>query len=127
MTAYDGCPAGIDGRCNHVASTLFALEEFFKQSKPPLNSSLTPAISCTSEPCVWNVPRKRKIDNLPIARVKFRKHQHGKPCKSGDKSLPSTRDVMAPHQQNPSLNTDVSNLLHRVKEIERKKQAKRWH
>ncbi|CAH3139891.1 unnamed protein product [Porites lobata] len=48
MTAYDGCPAGIDGRCNHVTSTL------------------------------------------------------------------------APHQQNPSLNTDASNLLHHVKEIEKK-------
>ena len=120
MTAFDGCPAGIDGRCNHVTSTLFALEEFFKQSKAPVNPSLTPATSCTSKPCVWNVPRKRKIDNLPIAQVKFRKHQHGKPCKSEDKALPSTRDVRAAHQQNPNANTDVSNLLHCVKEIEKK-------
>ena len=36
-TAYGGCPAGIDGRCNHVTSTLFALEEFFKQSNTPVN------------------------------------------------------------------------------------------
>lgn len=120
MTAYDGCPAGIDGRCNHVTSTLFALEEFFKQSKAPVNPSLTPAISCTSKPCVWNVPRKRKVDNLPISQAKFRKHQHGKPHKSEDNALPSTRDVRAPHQQNPSLNTDASNLLHHVKEIEKK-------
>ena len=54
MTAYDGCPAGIDGRCNHVTcnhvtSTLFALEEFFKKCKGPVNSPLTPAPSCTSE------------------------------------------------------------------------------
>ena len=28
--AYCGCPAGIDGQCNHVAATLFALEEFCK-------------------------------------------------------------------------------------------------
>ena len=120
MTAYDGCPAGIDGRCNHVTSTLFALEEFFKQSKAPVNPSLTLAISCTSKPCVWNVPRKRKIDNLPIAQAKFRKHQHGKPHKSEDKALPSTRDVRPPNQQNPNLNTDASNLLHHVKEIEKK-------
>ena len=30
MTAYDRCPAGTDGRCNHATSTLFPLEEFFK-------------------------------------------------------------------------------------------------
>ena len=30
VKAYDGCPAGIDGRCNHVAATLFALEQYFK-------------------------------------------------------------------------------------------------
>ena len=119
ITAYDGCPAGIDGRCNHVTSTLFALEEIFKQSNTPVNP-LTSAISCASKPCVWNVPRKRKIDNLPIAQVKFRKHQHGKPFKIEDKALPSTRDVRAKHQQDPISNTDVSNLLHHVKEIEKK-------
>ena len=60
LTAYDGCPAGIDGRCNHVTSTLFALEEFFKQSKAPVNPSLTPAISCTSKPCVMECPKKKE-------------------------------------------------------------------
>ena len=120
VTAYDGCPAGVDGRCNHVTSTLFAPEEFFKQSKAPVNPSLTPALSCTSKPCAWNVPRKRKIDNLPIAKAKFKKHQHGKLSKSEDKSPPSTRDVRAPHQQYPNTNTDMYNLLHRVKEIENK-------
>lgn len=67
MTAYDGCPTGIDGRCNHVTSTLFALEEFFKQTNQPGHFSPTPTPStpsCTSKPCVWNVPRKRKVDNL---------------------------------------------------------------
>ena len=44
-TGYDGCPAGIDGKCNHVTSTLFALEEFLKQSKALVNPSLTPAVS----------------------------------------------------------------------------------
>ena len=120
MTAYDGCPAGMDGRCNHVTSTLFALEEFLKQSKAPENPPLTPTSSCTSKPCVWDVPRKRTVDNLPVAKVKFRKHQHGKPCKNEDKTLSSIGDVRAPHQKNPSSNTDVSNLLRRVKEIEKK-------
>lgn len=26
LAAYCGCPAGIDGRCNHASATLFALE-----------------------------------------------------------------------------------------------------
>ena len=28
--AFCGCPAGVDGRYNHVAATLFSLEEFCK-------------------------------------------------------------------------------------------------
>ena len=28
--AFCGCPAGVDGRCNHVAATLFAMEVFCK-------------------------------------------------------------------------------------------------
>ena len=70
MTGYDGCPAGVDGRCNHVTSTLFALEEFFKQN----NILVQPSLSCTSKPCAWNIPRKRKVENQPVAHVKFRKH-----------------------------------------------------
>ena len=73
MSAYDGCPAGIDGRCNHVTATLFALEEFHKQETTiPLGTG----VSSTSRPCTWNVPRKRKIDNQPISQVTFKKHQH---------------------------------------------------
>lgn len=124
MTAYDGCPAGIDGRCNHVTSTLFALEEFFKKCKGPVNSPLTPAPSCTSKPCVWNVPRKRKVENQPIAQIKFRRHEHGKLRKNEEKVLPSTRDFRAPHQQHPSSNTDLYNLLHNVREIENRKGKK---
>ena len=99
VTAYDGCPAGVDGRCNHVTSTLFALEEFLKQTKGPkglVNPSLTPARSYTSKPCVWNVPRKRKVDNLPLVQVKFKKPQDGKPVKSEDKSS-STSDARIQH------------------------------
>ena len=29
--SYCACPAGVDGRCNHIAATLFALEELCKQ------------------------------------------------------------------------------------------------
>lgn len=55
LTAYDGCSFGVDGGCNYVTSALFALEEFFRQSKGPVSSTLT------------LVPRKRKFENQPIA------------------------------------------------------------
>ena len=32
LNAHCKCPADIDGRCNHVASTLFALEQHFKET-----------------------------------------------------------------------------------------------
>ena len=122
MTAYDGCPAGIDGRCNHVTSTLFALEEFFKQSKEFNNTSpsLQPSLSCTSKPCAWNIPRKRKVENQPVACVKFRKHQHGKITKQKDRSS----GFRAPSQRNTWSNTVLCNLLHSVREIENKKEKK---
>ena len=77
ITAYNGCPAGIDGRCNHVTPTLFALEEFFNQSEEidDISNQLSP--SYTSKPCAWNIPRKRKVENQLVACVKFKMHQHG--------------------------------------------------
>ena len=41
LTAYDGCPFGVDGGCNYVTSASFALEEFFRQSKGPVSSTHT--------------------------------------------------------------------------------------
>ena len=88
-----------------------------------MNPSLTPAPSCTSKPCVWNVPRKRKVDNLPIVQVKFKKHQHGKPVKSEDKSS-STSDARPQHQHHAHSNTTLCNLLHSVREVEKKTDKK---
>ena len=53
IRAKCGCPAGIDGRCNHVAATLFALENLSKTSGAN-------EVSCTSKPCGWSVPPKRQ-------------------------------------------------------------------
>lgn len=75
LTAYDGCPLGVDGGCNYVTSASFALEEFSRQSKRPVSSTLTHA------------PRKGKFENQPIAPVKFREHQDGKVTKSEEKVL----------------------------------------
>ena len=82
-TAFCCCLAGVDGRCNHLAATLFSLEDKTNMgnglaaaetiSKTPEN------IPCTSKPCTWNVPAgKRKQEPQPIQSVKFSKHEYDK-------------------------------------------------
>ena len=111
VQAYDGCPAGVDGRCNHVAATLFALEGYFKhQTKESEN------VSCTSKPCTWNIPRKRKVDNLVISDCKFRKHQHGKAKVEKDFALKVQEETPIAHDY--QMNTKISNYLHMIKETE---------
>ena len=57
IKAKCGCPAGIGGRCSHVAATLFALESYHKKnghSGTTLLNHETPGVtevSCTSLPC----------------------------------------------------------------------------
>ena len=78
-------------------------------------------ISCTSKPCQWNIPRKHKIDNVPISHCKFMKHEHGKT--KIDKEPPPSEPM---HSQAASAkheflnNTRLYNFLHMVKETELK-------
>lgn len=116
VKAYDGCPAGIDGHCNHVAATLFALEQYFKFQARGADS-----VSCTSKPCQWNIPCKHKVDNVPISHCKFTKHVHGKT--KIEKEPPPSEPT---HSQGASAeheflnNTRLCNYLHMVKETELK-------
>ncbi|XP_029207043.2 uncharacterized protein LOC114970731 [Acropora millepora] len=74
LSAKCGCPAGVDGRCNHVCATLFYLESVFKT-----NSKLSAdEVSCTSLPCKWTIPSKRKGEVQPISAMKFTKHDYNK-------------------------------------------------
>lgn len=112
LTAYDCCPFGIDGGCNHVASASFALEEFFRQSKGPVISTLT------------HVPGKRKFENQPIAPVKFREHQHGKVTKSEEKVY-HRPGILEPHINSTHLQIlTCPTCFHSVREIENKKEKK---
>ena len=72
LKSYCGCPAGIDGRCNHVSATLFALDEYCKEREKMSEES------CTSKPCRWNVPKKRKGPVTPIPAMSFQKHDNSK-------------------------------------------------
>ncbi|PFX22069.1 hypothetical protein AWC38_SpisGene13410 [Stylophora pistillata] len=76
LRAKCACPAGIDGRCNHVTTRLFSLESFpkTKDSVP----KETDAASCTAKPCSWSVPPKRKGPVQPISAMKFNKHNYFK-------------------------------------------------
>lgn len=106
-----GCPAGVDGRCNHVAATLFALEEFCKARAKEENEE-----SCTSQKCQWNVPRKRKVELVPISKLKFRKHEYGKVKNSRPPVISPEQDVRPPKHQtvNTNLNTKLYNIYSKV-------------
>ena len=107
--AYCGCPAGVDGRCNHIAATLFALEEYGKQRQKQQQAET----SRTSIACSWNVPRKRIGEVLPISQMKFKKHEHD--CES---VLTPGKDVRASHQRTWT-NTRRYNVLTAVRQVEK--------
>jgi hypothetical protein len=54
---YCGCPAGIDGRSNHIAAKLFALEEFCKEREKLENNADE---SCTSKAMQVECPNEEK-------------------------------------------------------------------
>ena len=110
---FCGCPAGVDGRCNHVAATLFSLEEYCKArlTREQLNES------CTSNACRWNVPRKRKGDVAPITQMKFQKHEYGKIKIERSPLVPASKDVRAPHQRGTS-STKLYNILSKVNDFQ---------
>ena len=92
LNAHCKCPAGIDGRCNHVASTLFALEQHFKERQ---KTSSVAEDSCTSKPCKWIIPRKRKGPVTPISEISFVKHDYAKEKKAKKPKLNSAAKTCA--------------------------------
>lgn len=64
LKAHCKCPAGIDGRCNFVASVLFDFEQHFKYRQ---KCSVDADESWTSKPCKWSVPKKCKGPVKPIS------------------------------------------------------------
>ena len=111
LRAHCGCPAGVDGRCNHVASTMFALEEYIKVRDKQCTES------CTSKPCKWNVPRKRTGSVTPIAQMKFCKHDYAKTKQKRRSAVPPGHDVRALHQRSWP-DSRVKNMLSLVQEYQ---------
>jgi len=108
-----GCPAGVDGRCNHVAATLFAMESLHKKNSNVEQSD----VSCTSKTCKWSVPSKRKGPVQPINTMKFSKHVHGKEKHVRRQLIENDKDVRAPHHRNwPDEKLRL--MLNQLKEIQ---------
>ena len=76
--AYCPCPAGIDGRCNHLAATLFAIEDMGRKLDTAKQSESASDVPCTSKPCAWSVPRRKPAEATTIQSVTFEKHIWGK-------------------------------------------------
>ena len=115
--AMCGCPAGVDGRCNHLAATLFAIEDKFQDESQgdSNNSSKDNELPCTSKPCSWNDPsRKRKLENCAIQSIHFEKHEYGKKAKHMPRM---SFDVRAPHEQTFNINSQ-KNFYTKVKKVE---------
>ena len=112
--AFCGCPAGVDGRCNHVAATLFAMEVFCKS-----RAETETTTACTSQPCKWNIPRKRKGDVVPVSQMKFCKHEYGKNKTERSPQIVQDQDFRAPYQRITS-NTKLYNIFSKVKDFEKK-------
>lgn len=114
LRANCGCPAGVDGRCNHVTASLFALESYSNSTNEDQENSKTP---CTSKPCKWNVPRQKKIDPSPVRYMQFVKHEWGKEKKA--KQPIKNNDVRAPHQR--TVTKEKLEEIHKmVKEVQEK-------
>lgn len=111
--AYCPCPAGNDGRCNHLAATLFAMEDTCK--KTITTEDNTP---CTSKPCTWSVPKKRKQEPTTIQSLKFVKHVWGKKEKLAQSPSSSATDTARHCQQQQSA--DFEGLLAKITKIEKK-------
>ena len=69
MLSFFHCRLG--EACNHIAALLFAIEDYAKVTNEG-------EMSCTSLPCEWNKPRKRKLSPKRISNLQPVKHQYGK-------------------------------------------------
>lgn len=103
------CPAGVDGRCNHLAATLFMLESLDGNENKENSKSheQSPNIPCTSKPCTWNVP-KRAEKALPIQEMKFVKHGWGK-------KIHQPKNLVNLCQQRPTQ-ADLHSFYHKSEE-----------
>ncbi|XP_078685530.1 uncharacterized protein LOC144918543 [Branchiostoma floridae x Branchiostoma belcheri] len=67
ITGHCDCMAGVSEVCSHVAATLFYVAKA-NDMKPK---------SCTSKPCTWNIPsRKRQVTYSEASSINFKRPKH---------------------------------------------------
>lgn len=71
--AFCVCVAGLAGCCNHIAATLYALDNFVT-----LGLREAAKLSCTSKLQQWNRPRKRKVQPERVTNAAYIKMEYGK-------------------------------------------------
>lgn len=110
--AHCPCPAGVDGRCNHLVATLFAVED--KQRNFVNETENISSAPCTSKPCKWSVPPKKKCQPTAIQDVSFTKHvfknQEAKPRRKRMDRTPLTSQS----------NHDFNDIYNKLKELEQR-------
>ena len=93
------CPAGAGvnclGKCNHIGSILFAMEDFNRKCLKEFNEPPT----CTSKLSKWNVPRDSSSSLSPIDQVVIKKITFEDKTESGIIPNVNRYDPRAPHQQ----------------------------
>ncbi|XP_022804951.1 uncharacterized protein LOC111342164 [Stylophora pistillata] len=108
------CASGNDGQWNHLAATLFAMEDACKKAASTTTES-EDELPCTSKPCKWSIPKKRKQEPTTVQAVKFVKHVYGKK----EKECSSSATVNTIHNKSKP-NTDYNALLEKIKAMEEK-------
>lgn len=83
----------LSASCVHISALLHALKDLspclfpLRATLPVMSNSETSEIPCTSLPCTWNKPRKRKEAKLQISDVLFQKHVYSRKRKHTLKQL----------------------------------------
>ncbi|KAL3874229.1 hypothetical protein ACJMK2_037274 [Sinanodonta woodiana] len=79
------CPAGCGEGCTHVAGLLFALKgRPVKGAADDMED-----LPCTSKPCQWNRPNKRKKETRPIQDISFKRIKYENKLKEKKKKVAS--------------------------------------
>ena len=71
-------------------------------------------LPCTSKPCTWGIPKKRKLEPSTVQSVKFVKHVYGKKEKD---SSNSTKLINPTRLCETKSNTEIDGLLEKIKKV----------
>ena len=124
--AYYSCPAGVDGRCNHLPATLFAIEDMGEKLDTAKEHESASDVPCTSKPCAWSVPRRKPAEATTIQSVDFLKNIWGKRKRNRDiSSCDDIEDVRALYERIQYQDFQV--IFDKIKQIEQKTGKKIGH